>query len=97
MSPPTKVSLRKASAREQTRKLLQAIVSGEIDAYVGYKQLYGFWCGNNAATQELRPLFRIPGIEANGTFSVTPQFRDLVVTLSKEILLKFQDSASKTI
>jgi hypothetical protein len=91
MSPNSKVSSRRAATREKARKLLHAVASGEVDAYVGYRQLYGVWCSNNAATQDLRPLFRIPGVEPDGTLSVTPQFRDLVVALSKEILLKFQD------
>jgi hypothetical protein len=95
MRPLRKTYLERVATREKISTLLRAVVSGEIDAYMGYKQLYGFWCAHNSATQELRPLFRISGIEANGTFSVTPEFRNHVVNLAKEILPKFQDSASK--
>jgi hypothetical protein len=43
-------------------------------------------CANNAAIQELRPLFRMEGIEPEGCFSVTAEFREQVLTLAKEIL-----------
>ncbi len=90
MSPPSKTSLRRAVCREEARLLLQRVAEGKEDAYIGYRQLYGLWIGNNAAVQELRPLFRIPGIEADGTLSVNHEFRELVVKLSIEILPYFQ-------
>jgi hypothetical protein len=94
MSPPRKTSLRRAASRERARQLLQAVAERKEDAYVGYRQLYGLWIGNNAAVPELRPLFRIPGIDANGTFSVSEEFRNLVVELSTEILPFFQNMDS---
>jgi hypothetical protein len=90
MSPPSKISLRRAASREKARLLLEAVARREEDVYVGYRQLYGLWIGNNAAVEELRPLFRIPGIEPDGTLSVTDEFRDLVVKLAIEILPRFQ-------
>jgi hypothetical protein len=90
MNPPSKTSERRTASRERARLLLQAVAERKEDAYVGYRQLYGLWVSNNAALQELRPLFRIPGIEADGTFSVTDEFRDLVIKLSMEILPHFQ-------
>jgi len=33
-------------------------------------------CNNNAAVQELRPLFTMDGIELDGLLSVTEEFRE---------------------
>jgi len=92
MSPPRKSALRRAACRDKVRKILSAIAKGEVETYVGFRQLYGWWIGNNAAVQELRPLFRIPGIEADGAFSVTPQSKETVVKLAIEILPHFEKS-----
>ena len=90
MNPPSKTLLVKIASREKARSLLEAVAAGEVNAYVGFRQLYGLWLSNNAAVQELRPLFRIPGIDADGTFSVTSEFREAVRRHSLEILHRFQ-------
>jgi hypothetical protein len=67
-------------------------VTGKADAYEAYRRLYGLWCANNAALQELRPLFRMEGIDADGHIVVTTEFRGHVVSLAKSILPQFATS-----
>jgi hypothetical protein len=55
------------------------------------------WCANNPALQELRPLFRMEGIEPDERVSVTAQFRERVLFTAKKTLPKFQiDAPSKS-
>jgi len=69
--------------------LLKELVAGTVDEYEAFRQLYGFWCSNNAAVPELRPLFRMEGIVADGPISVTREFRDQIVAIAKQILPLF--------
>jgi hypothetical protein len=89
VSPTSKVERRRIADRQKARDLLQNIVTGEADAYEAYRRLYGLWCANNAALQELRPLFRMEGIEADGHIVATTEFRGQVVSLAKSILPRF--------
>ena len=91
MSPISKVKLRRAASRRTARDLLQDLVAGKVDTYEAYRRLWGLWCTNNAGLQELRPLFRIEGIEPEGCFSVTAEFREQVLSLANEILPNFSD------
>lgn len=91
MSPLRKTQIRKLAARETAKVLLASIVSGELEEYVGYRRLYGIWCSNNAAVPELRPFFRIPGIEPDGLLSVTDEFKNTVRSLAREILILFSN------
>jgi hypothetical protein len=75
-----------AKTRKRAHALLQALVSSELDVYEGYKQLYGLWVSRNAAVQDLRPLFRIPGVDANGIFSVDDYFRNEVITIAEKLI-----------
>jgi hypothetical protein len=92
MSPTSKLERRRIANRQEARDLLQNIVTGNADAYEAYRRLYGLWCANNAALQELRPLFRIEGIEADGHIIVTTEFREQVVSLAKSILPQFSST-----
>jgi hypothetical protein len=65
---------------------LESLTQGKGNVYESYRALYALWCSNHAAVQELRPLFRIPEIEADGALSVTDEFKETVQTLAKEIL-----------
>jgi hypothetical protein len=91
VSPISQAERRRLASRQAARELLQDLVTGEADAYEAYRSLYGLWCGNNAAVQELRPLFRMEGIEPDGRFSVTKEFREKVLTFAKQILPKLLD------
>jgi hypothetical protein len=86
MAAQRKSSIRKIDFRRRTVVILKSIEDGTIDPYEGYRSLYTLWCANNAALQELRPLFRMPGIEPDGTFSATEEFRSQVRELAREIL-----------
>ena len=66
-------------------------MAGTADVYKGYRRLYGLWCSNDAAVQELRPLFRMEEIEPDGRLSVTEEFRQEVLSLAKQILADFSD------
>jgi hypothetical protein len=59
---------------------------GGVDVYEGYRALYGVWCSNNAAVPELRPLFRIPGVDPDGMLSITDDFRSEIRSLAAKIL-----------
>jgi hypothetical protein len=91
MSPISKIEKRRRAGRQAARNYLEAVVTGKADAYEGYRKLWGLWCRNNAALQELRPLFRIPDVEPEGVFIVTPEFREQVMLLARAILPKFED------
>ena len=82
---------RRQAKRQAARGLLQAIASGEVEIYSAYRSLYGLWSGDNAVLQELRPLFRIPGIEPDGCLSVTKEFEVQVRSLAAAILPNLED------
>ena len=91
MFPISKAKLRRLASRQAARELLQDLVAGKADTYQAYRSLYGLWCSNNAAVQELRPLFRIDGIEPDGRLSVTKEFREQVLSLARQILPQLSD------
>jgi hypothetical protein len=91
VSPISKVELRRLASRQEAAELLQNLIAGEVEAYQAYRGLYGLWCSNNAAVQELRPLFRIDGIEPDGPLSVNEEFREQVLSLAKQILPQLSD------
>ena len=76
--------------------ILKSLSEGKKDAYEGYRALYVLWCSNNAAVQELRPLFRMPGIEPDGLLNVTDDFRAQVRSLAVQILPLMSDSKPET-
>jgi len=77
-------------------EILRDLVAGKTDVYDGYRRLYLLWCSNNAALQELRPLFRMNGIEPDGRISATAEFQERVLSLAKKILTQFLIDGSKT-
>jgi hypothetical protein len=82
----SKVELRRQAARKASLKTLEQMVSGEIEVYVGYRDLYAQWCTNNSAVPELRPMFSIANIEPNRTLSITEEFNAQIVSIAREIL-----------
>jgi len=77
--------------RQAERELLRGLASGSSDAYETYRSLYHLWCTQNSAVQELRPLFRIPGIEPDGRLSVTEAFKGQVRSSAIAILASLPD------
>ena len=84
MQPNRKES--RQEKRNAARDLLEGIVSGKTEVYASYRRLYAIWCSHNSAVQELRPMFRIPGIEPDGPLSVTAEFETRVRALAAEIM-----------
>jgi hypothetical protein len=82
---------RKKSSRLAAAELLRGIVTGTADVYESYRQLYGIWCHSNAAVQELRPLFRIVGVEPDGRLSVSLDFERKVQLLAVPALESLHD------
>jgi hypothetical protein len=91
VTPASKKALRRVHDRKRAYTILESLSQGTGDVYEGYRALYGIWRSNNAAVQELRPLFRIPGIEPDGALSVTDEFKKTVRSLAKEILPLVED------
>lgn len=81
----------KQRSREKARELLVALISGTADSYQVYRNLYRLWCSHNSAVQELRPLFRIPGVEPDGRLSITEEFKQQTLALSVGILASLEE------
>jgi hypothetical protein len=84
-----KAELRRVATRKAFISLLEQMVSGEIEVYIGYRRLYQYWCGHNSAVPELRPMFSIPNISPDGIFSVTDDFNEQITSIAREILTSF--------
>jgi len=94
---PPKAKARRRLHREEARRILEDLVAGRAeDLFVAYTRLFGLWNGNDPVLRELRPLFRIPGIDPCGSLSVTDEFRNQVVSLASTILPFFQNLDTKT-
>jgi hypothetical protein len=86
--PRRRSTQRKAQALENARDILEVIVDGNRDPYEGYRAVYSIYVGTSGIAEELKPLFRLPGIEPDGTIHVDDTFRRLVVTVASEWLKK---------
>jgi len=94
---PPKAKVRRRLHRQQARQILEELVAGRTDdIFVAYGRLFRLWNGNDPVLRELRPLFRIPGIDPCGSFSVTDEFRKQVLSLASAILPAFQKAQPKT-
>ncbi len=87
-----KVTARRLQARKEAKVLLNSLSDGSDDAYEAYRKLYRLWCTRNAHVPELRPLFRIPGVEPDGALSVTTEFREEIRSVAAQLLPSFADS-----
>lgn len=70
--------------------LLEQMVSGKIEVYIGYRRLYRYWCVHNSAVPELRPMFNISTISPDGMLSVTNEFNGQITSIAREIMASFQ-------
>jgi hypothetical protein len=87
----SKVELRRLATRKASISLLEQMVSGDIEVYIGYRRLYRYWCGHNSAVPELRPMFNIPNISPDGILSVTDDFNGRITSIAREILTSFRN------
>jgi hypothetical protein len=85
MKQVRKTVRRRILCRERAEKLLESLRTGTGNAYERYRALYALWCSNNGALEELRPLFRIPGIYPDGPLSVTEEFNERVRVVAQQI------------
>lgn len=94
---PPKAKVRRHLRREEARQLLEDLVAAKADVFVAYGRLFALLDGNDPILRELRPLFRLPGIDPCGSFSVTDEFQNQVVSLAARILPAFQQQRSKNV
>ncbi len=87
--PLRKSQIRRARDIERAKNILVAIVEQKVETYVCYRQLNLLYCSNSSGLAELKPLFRIAGVDANGTFSVTDELLEQIVAISKQLLVEF--------
>lgn len=90
--PVNRTQQRRLASRTLAKRLLKELIEDQSDPFICYRQLYTVWCGNNSAVQELRPLFRIPGIEPDGQLSMTAELKTQVRAVAAEILSTFSES-----
>jgi|SRR5580692_8658875 hypothetical protein len=86
MSPVRKTVVRRNQCRERAGAILRTLSQGSGDVYLCYRELYSLWTSNNAAVLELKPLFRIPGIEPDGALSVPDSFKAEVRSIAAQIM-----------
>lgn len=77
-----RIAARRADAVEQARQVLQEIASGSLDAYEGYRRVYGIYLGSSGLAEELKPFFWLPGIEQDGFLRVDDEFRAMIRRLA---------------
>jgi hypothetical protein len=71
---------RRLSALESARQVLHSVADGNRDPYEAYRQLYAIYTGTSGLLEELKPLFRLPGICADGPITANDEFRRTVVS-----------------
>ena len=81
-----RVVFRKAQVLQKARGVLQKIADGSRDPYEGYREVYGMYVGTDGLVEELKPLFRMPGIEPDGTIHVNEAFRRIVIASAMDWL-----------
>ena len=86
---------RRYAAREKAVSFLQDLLSGKGDPYLSYKGLHSLWLSRNAAVPELRPLFRIDGIEASSALSIDQEFKSKVLPVAADVLKTFLESPER--
>lgn len=84
----TKARIRIARAMQRARRIIQEIVAGAEDPYVGYRQLYGIFVRNSGVHDELREFFRVPGVEPDGMLQVDDEFREVVRQMAADWLAR---------
>ena len=80
---------RRLAARKSALSHMNAITSGSGDFYLAYSGLFALWCRNNAAVPELRPLFRMEGVDAASRISITDEFKVEVRKIVEPIVQAF--------
>jgi hypothetical protein len=80
------IAVRRAGAIGKARRIFQQVVDGSLDPYEGYRRLYGIYAGSSGLLDELKPFFRLPGVEPDGHLRVDDEFRATIRGLAEEWL-----------
>ncbi len=69
------------------KQLMKRIVERTLDSYEGYLQICGIFQRHaHLQMPELRAFVRIDGVDPNGSVSVTPELRDLIIQRAEAFL-----------
>jgi len=66
--------------------VLRAMADGSHDPYEGYRKVYAIYVGTSGLVEELKPLFRLPGVNPDGTITVDDEFRRTVIAAAVDWL-----------
>lgn len=72
--PRRRSTQRRLAALEEARTLLRAIANDDCDILLTYRQVYGIYQTSSGMVEELKPLFRLPGISTD-SISLNDQVR----------------------
>jgi hypothetical protein len=86
MSPLKKSAQRPVQDRQRAKVILKSLSEESSETYERYRAFYKLWCSNSSALPELKPLFRIPGIEPDGAFAISNELHSMVHALAAEAL-----------
>jgi hypothetical protein len=75
-----RIAAYRAASIATARSILEEIADGTLDPYEGYRRVYGLYVNSSGLLDELKPLFRLPGIEPDGSLHVDDEFRNTVRT-----------------
>lgn len=81
-----RIAERRAVSLGRARSILEQIVDGSVNPYDGYRLLYGLYVNSSGLLAELRPIFRLPGIEPDGWIHVDDEFNRTVREAAAEWL-----------
>jgi len=81
-----RIAARRSDAVERAREVLQQVVDGSVDPYEGYRRVYAIYLGSSGLAEELKPFFRLHGVEPDGFLSVNDSFRTTIRRLAAEWL-----------
>jgi hypothetical protein len=88
MTSVRKIALRRQKSRARAKEILAVIASAKAYIAEDYLALYAEYVSNPAALEEIKPMFRIPGIDPGGRFGVDDHFNTTVKSLAVELLGK---------
>jgi hypothetical protein len=64
------------------------MVAGSLDPSEGYRLLHELYLGSDGLLAELKPMFRLPGIQPEGHLPADEEFNAAVRSAAAEWLLK---------
>jgi hypothetical protein len=77
---------RRAVCIQRAQSILEQIVDGSLTPQDGYRLLRGLYVGSNGLLADLRPMFRLPGIEPDGLLTEDDEFNRTVREAAAEWL-----------